>query len=178
MGFFNKSSIWLILAGLAAPLSPALAQTSGQFDLAGSFTYAYDEIQHGATTFTAGHLEGGAVISDSQGALFQEGQSFLQSCVVYAEQSADGSQVAVKAPCTLTESSGDGADVVFLLAIREQGDLGDADSGGMGRVDLVGGTGKYANITGRCSYETLYLSTSTAVTSYDCTWSKPQEVGG
>ena len=171
MGFLSRSSTWLILASLVAPLSPALAQTSGQFSLTGSFTYAYDQLQHGGTTFTAGNIEGGAIISSGQGALFQEGQTFLESCVVFAEKSANG--LSAKAPCTLTESKEDGGDVVFLVAIRKQGDLGDADSGGMGRVDLVGGTGKYANITGQCSYETRYLSTSTAVTSYDCIWSKP-----
>lgn len=172
MGFFCRSVTWLVLASLVAPLSPALAQTSGQFTLAGSFTYAYDEIEHGSTTFTAGHLEGGAIVSSGRGALFQEGESFLESCVVFAEKSADGRNFKVKAPCTLTESKENGGDVVFLVTIREQGDLGDADSGGMGRVDLIGGTGKYANITGQCSYETRYLSTSTAVTSYDCAWSQ------
>ena len=173
MGFFCRSGTWLILAGLVAPLSPALAQTSGQFSLAGSFTYAYDEIQHGSTTFTAVSLDGGAVVSSSRGVLFPEGQSFLESCVGFAEESTDGSNVKVNSYCTLTESKEDGGDVVFVLGIREQGDLGAADRGGMGRVDLVGGTGKYANLTGECSYETRYLSTSTAVTTLDCTWSKP-----
>ena len=173
MGFFRKSTTWLILGGLVMPLSPALAQTSGRMTLAGSFTYAYEEIQHGRTTFTAGHLEGGAIISSGQGALFQEGESFLASCVVFAEKSADGRNFKVKAPCTLTESKEDGGDVVFLVATREQGDLGDANSGGMGRADLIGGTGKYANITGQCAYETRYLSTSIGVTNYDCTWRSP-----
>ena len=63
--------------------------------------------------------------------------------------------------------------MVFLVATREQGDLGDANSGGMGRAELIGGTGKYANITGQCSYETRYLSASTGVTSHDCAWSQP-----
>ena len=173
MRFFCGSATGLILAGLVVPLSPALAQTSGQFALEGSFAYAYDEIQHGSTTFTAGSLEGGAIISSGEGTLFREGQTFLESCVVFAEKSADGRNFKVKAPCTLTESKEDGGDVVFLVTIREQGDLGDADRGGLGRVDLMGGTGKYAGLTGQCSYETRYLSTSTAVTSYGCAWSKP-----
>ena len=63
--------------------------------------------------------------------------------------------------------------MVFLVATREQGDLGDANSGGMGRAELIGGTGKYANITGQCSYGTRYLSASAGVTSHDCAWSQP-----
>ena len=47
----------------------------------------------------------------------------------------------------------------------------------MGHGDLVGGTGKYANITGQCSYETRYLSTSILVATYDCAWSQSQVEG-
>ena len=172
-GLLSQSATWLILAGLVAPLSPGLAQTSGQMTLTGSFTYSYDQLQHGSTTFTAVGLEGGAIVSMGRGVLFPKGQGFLESCVGFAEESTDGSNVKVNSYCTLTESKEDGGDVLFVLGVREQGDLGAADRGGMGRVDLVGGTGKYANLTGECSYETRYLSTSTAVTTLDCTWSKP-----
>ena len=169
--FFRKSTSWFILAGLVVPLSPALAQTSGQFTLAGSFTYAYDEIQHSSTTFTAGSLEGGYTVSRSYGALFPKGQVFLESCVVFSERSTG--DLSAKGLCRFTEAQEDGGDELFAVATREQGDLVDANSGGMGHMDLVGGTGKYATITGHCSYETRYLSTSTAVAVADCTWSKP-----
>ncbi len=167
MGFFRKSSIWLILAGMVAPLSPAFAQTSGQVTLTGSFTYAYNKIQHGSTTFTAGSTHGADVVSSSQGSLFAEGQIFLTSCVVFSESSADG--LNLKAPCTLTEPKEGDGDELFVLLRREDGNLG----GGMGHGDLVGGTGKYANITGQCSYEVQYLSTSVYVITWDCAWSRP-----
>ncbi len=167
-GFFDRllsqSATWLILVGLVAPLPPAFAQTNGRFTLDGSFTYSYDKLQHGSTTFAAGHLEGGAIVSSGRGALFTEGQSFLMSCVVFSESSAD--DLNLKAPCTLTEPKEGDGDELFVLLSREDGNLG----GGMGHGDLVGGTGKYANITGQCSYETRYLSTSILVTTYDCTW--------
>ena len=171
MDFFRRSSIWLILAGMVAPLSPALAQTSGRMTLAGSFTYAYDRIKHENTTFTAGSTHGAEVVSSSQGPLFPEGQSFLTSCVVFSEESAD--DLSLKAPCTFMEPKEGGGDELFALLTREQGDLGAANRGGMGRADLVGGTGKYANITGQCSYEARYLSANTATITWDCTWSKP-----
>ena len=172
MGFFRRSDTWLlILAGLVAPLSPAVAQTSGQFTLAGSFTYAYSEIKHGSTTFTAGTTKGGDVVSSGGGALFPEGKSFLTSCLVFSEKSAD--RLNLKAPCTFAEPEEAGGDQLFVVLTRTQGDVGAANRGGAGRADLVGGTGKYDNVTGQCSYETQYLSTSTAVMSYDCTWSKP-----
>ena len=171
MGFFCRSGTWLILAGLVAPLPPALAQTSGQFTLAGSFAYAYENIQHGSTTFTAGNLEGGYTVSRSNGALFPKGQGWLESCVVFSEKSA--SELNAQGLCTFTEDQEDGGDKLFTVAVRRDGDLADANGGGLGHMDLVGGTGKYANITGHCSYETQYLSTSTAVVLADCHWSKP-----
>ena len=75
--------------------------------------------------------------------------------------------------CTLTEAAEDGGDELFTVADRDEGDLGAANRGGTGHMDLVGGTGKYAHITGHCSYTTQYLDTSTAVTVVDCNWDKP-----
>lgn len=173
MDFFRKSTTWLITAGLVMPLSPAFAQTDGQFTIAGSFAYSYEQIQHGGTTFTGGNLKGGAtIVSSGQGTLFPEGQNFLQSCVVFSEESADG--LSLTGPCTLTETQEYGEDRLFFVSIRKQGGLGKASSGGTGRMKLVGGTGKYADVTGQCSYETQYLTTSTLVTTAECAWSRPQ----
>lgn len=171
MDFLAKSTIWLIAAGLVTPLSPALAQTGGQFTLAASFAYSYEQIQHGSTTFTGGNLEGGATIVSGQGALFPEGQNFLQSCVVFSEESAGG--LSLTAPCTLTETKEYGGDTLFFVSIREQGGVADPSSGGAGRMNLAGGTGKYADVTGQCSYETQYLNASTLVTTAECAWSQP-----
>lgn len=171
MDFLHKSGFRLILAGLAASLSPALAQTSGRFALAGSFTYSADQLHHGSTTFTVVDLEGSVTVSSSQGALFPEGRSFLNSCVGFSEQSEAG--LDLRSYCTLTEAAEDGGDELFTVADRDEGDLGAANRGGTGHMDLVGGTGKYAHITGHCSYTTQYLDTSTAVTVVDCNWDKP-----
>ena len=171
MNFLRKPAGWLLLAGLTVPLSPALAETSGEFTLTGAFTYSYKQLQHGPTAFTAGNLEGGDTVTRSRGPLFPEGRKFLRNCAVFAEQSPAG--LDLKSPCTFTETKEDGGDMLFAIAIRKDGSVGDANSGGMGRVDLVGGTGKYANITGRCSYETQYVSALAAATTWDCTWSRP-----
>jgi len=119
MDFLRKSTTWLIMAGLVMPLSPALAQTSGQFTMVGGFAYCYEQIQHGSTIFTAGNLEGGAtIVSSSQDALFPEGRNFLRSCLVFSEESTDG--LSLRAPCTLTETPEDGEDTLFLVSTREQ----------------------------------------------------------
>ena len=41
-----------------------------------------------------------------------------------------------------------------------------------GRWELMGGTGKYAGVTGTCTYETSYLSLDRVVTEADCTWER------
>ena len=171
MRLFRSRGALVMLAALAVPFSPALAQTGGAFTLTGSFAYDYHQVQHGATTFMAGHIEGGGIISAGEGALFPEGKTVLQSCLLFSETSADG--LSLTAPCTLTESQEDGGDQLFALLTRKQGDLGVANSGGAGRVELVGGTGQYADVTGQCSYDTRYLSASAGVITWDCDWSRP-----
>ena len=161
------------LAALALGSSPALAQSQGQFTWASSYVYDYTEVQHSDATFTAGSLQGLATItSNSGGDLFREGKSFLLSCVVFSEQESNG-DLALTAPCTGTETSQDGGDTFLITYIREEGDLGAAGQGGDGHIEMMGGTGKYAGVTGRCSYKTTYINESLGVETSDCRWSKP-----
>jgi len=164
----------LSLTALAAfTLScPALAQSEGSFSSVTGYTYDYTRIQHGNATFTAGSLDGTTTVVSSSGSLFPEGQSLLRSCVIFSEEQPGGG-LELKAPCTATETLDNGGDQFFLISIREEGDLGAAHTGGGGRVAIIGGTGKYTGITGRCSYETTYLSTSLGTTKADCSWRRP-----
>ena len=169
---WRSSLPFAALAALA--LSPAaLAQSEGQMTLNLGFTYDYTHVQHGDTKFTAGPLQGPVTVTNSSGGdLFPKGRSFLWSCVVFAETRSDGG-LALTAPCTSTETPQDGGDMFFPVHLRSDGNLGATDQGGGGRVELRGGTGKYAGLTGRCTYEVTYLDDSFGTTAVDCTWSKP-----
>ena len=70
----------------------------------------------------------------------------------------------------LASSDLDG-DLLYSKALRDEGTVG-TGGGGAGRWDLLGGTGKYAGITGSCPYETQYLPGDWVVTTGECTWSK------
>ena len=47
-----------------------------------------------------------------------------------------------------------------------------AGGGGGGRWELHGGTGKYAAVTGRCTYQTQYLDDGWLVATGTCEWSR------
>ena len=44
--------------------------------------------------------------------------------------------------------------------------------GGEGRWQLMGGTGKYAGVTGTCTYDTSYLTQDRVVTEGECAWER------
>ena len=47
-----------------------------------------------------------------------------------------------------------------------------AAAGGGGRWELHGGTGKYAAVTGSCTYQTQYLDDGWLVATGTCEWSR------
>ena len=170
----RKFRLWLAAAVLLAPLSPALAlaQGAGEFSMVLSSTYDYTKLKQEDTVFTAGSLQGSATVTGSSGPLFQQGQSFLRSCVLFSEQSEDG--LNLRSHCTLTEAAEDGGDQVLMSVYRNQGEPIGSNAGGRGRTEFVGGTGKYMGITGHCIYDVRYVIPSLGVLLADCTWSTPQ----
>ena len=72
----------------------------------------------------------------------------------------------LEAPCTTTDGSG---DRWYTLSHRNAGDIA-AGGGGEGRWILMGGTGKYAGVTG--TYDTSYLTEDRVVTVGTCAWER------
>ena len=171
MTMLGRSKLWLTVAVLLAPTSPALAQSTGEFTMVLSSTYNYTNLKQEDRVFTAGSLQGSATVTSSSGPLFQHGQSLLRSCVLFSERSEDG--LNLRSHCTLTEVEEDGGDQVLMSVYRNQGDPIGSNTGGRGRTEFVGGTGKYMDITGHCVYDVQYLIPSLGVLMADCSWSKP-----
>ena len=84
---------------------------------------------------------------------------------MYAFEEAD---IDLKAPCLIVDADG---DRMFTISMRESGDIRDG-GGGLGRAEFMGGTGKYAGISGSCSYDTEYMPDNRVVTSARCDWKK------
>jgi len=116
---------------------------------------------------TGGPSSGTATIIDSSGGPFVKGTSSAQECIVFSKKSDAGMDLV--APCTSSDSSG---DKVFYLAKRTVGDVNQG-GGGTGKSEIVGGTGKYAGLTGSCTFKVDYLAANRLVGISKCQWQKP-----
>ena len=74
--------------------------------------------------------------------------------MVLSLERGDGSDggMDLEAPCAAPDASGDKS---FALSKRSAGDT-ETGGGGDGRQEIVGGTGKYAGITGSCTFTVEY----------------------
>ena len=144
----------------------ALAE-SGTYEAIASLTTEYSRSERGDETITGGSSAGTSTISKSSGGLFVEGTSSLFGCIVFARKSPAG--LDLEAPCTSTDSSG---DKVFSVARRKIGEAIPA-GGGTGKSEIQGGTGKFAGITGSCTYRVEALPPNRVVSISKCQWQKP-----
>ena len=164
------SSRQMTVAALAAVLvlmaAPAAFADSGSFREVRSFHHEYITVDHGGEKFTGGILRGTVTIVDSSGGPFVAGANRPSDCLVFSRDSDGG--IELDAPCTSTDADG---DVVYSRAVRRQGDVA-IGGGGAGTWQLLGGTGKYAGISGNCSYTTEYLAGSRVAVLSECTWSR------
>ena len=141
--------------------------TSGSFSFLNSFVRDYVTFEHAGRTITGGPLHGTVTVTESSGGPFVEGESGLVACLVHAKKSEAG--LDLEAPCTHTDPSG---EQWYVLATREAGDT-EAGGGGAGRRVLLGGTGKYAGVSGSCTYSTSYLAEGRSVSRSRCEWTRP-----
>ena len=144
----------------------AVAEESGSVTVLSSYARDYTTIEHTGGKVTGGTLTGTSTVLQSSGAPFVEGANSNSDCITYVRMSETG--IDLKAPCTTTDADG---DRLFMISMRAAGDIQDG-GGGPGRVEIIGGTGKYAGISGSCSYDTEYLPDNRVVTSARCDWKK------
>ena len=161
----GKIAALLAAAGLVA--SPAAAGESGSFTFIESAVHGYTVLDHAGQTVTAGPLQGTGSVVASSGGPFAQGSHYRAVCLVYARSSDSG--LELEAPCTFTDSDG---DAWYGLARRRAGDVA-AGGGGQGSQRIVGGSGKYAGVTGDCPYTTAYLPDNWTVSTATCQWQRP-----
>ena len=154
------------VAGVAWAGSPT-ADESGSFDFIESTVHDYTVLEFAGQTITGGPLEGTGTIARSSGGPFAEGGNYRAACVVYVKKSDAG--IDLEAPCAFTDSDG---DAWYTMSKRQAGDVA-VGGGGQGNQRLVGGTGKYAGVTGDCPYTTSYLPDDWLVSTSTCEWRRP-----
>ena len=162
----GKIAALLAAAGLAAA-GPAAAGESGSFTFIESAVHGYTTLDHGGHTVTAGPLQGTGSVVSSSGGPFAAGSHYRAVCLVYAKSSQDG--IELEAHCTFTDGDG---DAWYGLAQRQAGDVA-VGGGGQGNQRIVGGTGKYAGVSGDCPYSTAYLPDNWTVSTATCQWQRP-----
>ena len=159
-----------IRSGIAAAAllvcAPAHAD-SGTYESIVSLVHQYRSMEHADGTVTGGGSNGTSTVVKSSGALFAEGTSSAFECVILAKKSAGGMEL--EAPCTSTDASG---EKVFSVAKRRVGEVSEG-GGGQGSSTIVGGTGRYAGITGSCTYRVDFLSGNRLVSVSKCRWQRP-----
>ncbi len=146
----------------------AAAQEAGSYRSAHSYVRDYVTIDHAGLAFTGGTLVGTSTVLESSGPPFAKGETRVGRCVVFARSSRDGA-VDLESPCMLSDGAG---DEIYLLARRQAGDMAEG-GGGAGRFEIMGGTGKYADVSGECDYVTRYLPAGHVEVSSECTWRRP-----
>ena len=167
MTFFRGFAVALAAsAGISLTAHDVLAQQSGAFKAIANYVRHFSTLEHAGETVFGGMLEGSVTILESSGGPFVAGGHSVSKCLAYGKRSAAG--LDLETPCTIADPSG---DRLYLLAKRSAGDV-KAGSGGEGHFELMGGTGAYAGLAGRCAYKTDYLTNNRVVTKTDCMWRK------
>ncbi len=151
----------------ALSICAAVYADSGTYEAVASLVPQYKSMQHGDGTVTGGSSAGTSTIVKSSGAPFTEGASSSFECVVLAKKTAAG--MDLEAPCASTDASG---DKVFSVARRKEGDLSEG-GGGQGSSQITGGTGRYAGLTGSCTFRVDYLAGNRLVSLSKCRWQRP-----
>ena len=162
----NRIAAVLVAAcGVLYGAHAAVAAESGSFKALTTDIHDYTTLEQHGQTITGGPTHGTMTVIESSGDLFVEGESSAITCIVYSKSSDAG--IDLEAPCTVTDSSG---DTFFMLAVRK---LGSIEVGGDGTWKLSApSTGKYAGLSGDCTYTTNYLSDKRLVTFTNCEWQK------
>jgi hypothetical protein len=157
------------LAGLLAGVLfvPALGHAdSGTAELIGSFLANYARSEFGDTTYTAGGSSGTLTVSRSSGGPFVQGSSGVIECTVSAKKSPAG--LDLEANCLSTFSP---EDKLFWVSRRKSGDVA-VGSPGEGITQIIGGSGRFAGMTGRCTYKIDPLPGNRLAGISQCQWQR------
>lgn len=160
------TAVSLIAFGLSLAVMSGIAAADGTFKGIVIATYDYETLEHYEAKIVTGPLKGVMTVMEGSREPFATGAVFMRQCVVFASRTGDDTDI--EAPCTLTDESG---DQVYTRSVRLTGDVA-TRSAAPGGWQLLGGTGKYANVTGTCPYSTKYLPNGFMILHASCDWER------
>lgn len=147
---------------LFAPMS-SYAE-SGTTDIIVVSVSTVASVQMGDTTVTARGGNGTVTFIRSSGGPFVEGLSGSTQYASFSKKTPTGFEL--EADGVATFSAG---DTLLLVFKRKSGDLAPGTSG-EGVLNLSGGTGRFAGVSGQCKYKVENLTGNWNVTIAKCTW--------
>ena len=162
-------AVLVVAAGTFCAAQTAVADhhiKSGSFQIVFSGVTALTTVEYPDSSITAGSVEGTSTTIASSGGPFAAGETSIYSGVLYAKKSAAG--MDLEGPGVTTDSSG---DKWFMTARRTAGGQ-EVGGGGAGRLEIVGGTGKYEGLTGTCEYHVSYLADNRIINQVSCEWQR------
>lgn len=163
---FSRVVAMALAAATACAAQAAGAENSGSFTSIASVEHGYSTVKQGDRTFFGGPIEGTNTVVESSGGSFVVGEHSHVKCVAYGKRSATG--LEIESACTMTGTDG---DQLYIFSKRSAGDIKEG-GGGEGGMELLGGTGVYAGVTGRCAYKTDYLASNRLISTLRCKWRK------
>jgi hypothetical protein len=134
-------------------------------DFLGASVATVSNVPIGATTVTARSASGTVTVTKSSGGPFAQDASAIQQCVSFSKKTA--STFDLEADCSIVFSPQDSLSFIFK---RKVGDIVEGASG-TGVQQILNGTGRFAGISGECTYKTQVLSGNWVVTHSACKWS-------
>lgn len=164
-----KLAVSILVAGVVSA-SAAADGDEGTLRFLRTYVQDYTTIELADTQVTGGSLEGVVSIIDASDGPFSPGAHFRVTCIVTSTTS--GQDFTLEAPCTAGDASG---DQWYTISRRDSGDI---DTGGGGSLELAGGTGAFAGVTGSCTYDVSYLDDGWVAMITNCTWQQQAEGDG
>lgn len=159
-----------ILVAGAVGMSAAVAGDEGTVRFLRTYVQDYTTIDHAGAQVTGGSLKGVVTVIDASDGPFTPGEHFPVTCVVTSKSA--GQDFKLEAPCSAEDAAG---DQWYTMSRRDSGDI---ESGGAGTLELAGGTGAFAGVTGSCTYDVSYLDGGWVAMIADCTWRRQAEGEG
>lgn len=148
---FVRTPLIFLLAGLIS--MTAMADEPASFSLEQKFDRQYRTIEYVGGRFIGGIVTGQATVLDSTMALMPEGEKFKLECLSLIKL-PDEADLRLNSVCGLEDSSG---ERWVFEGHRTKGNLATLGDNVPGQWKLIGGTGKYRNLRGECSYDMQYI---------------------
>lgn len=157
----------LAAVALGLAISQASLAETGTFEAVFSTVNSLHTIDRGdGNSIVGGSSSGTYAIVKASGDPFIDGSVGEADCIPFVRKGPNS--IDLQSHCTFT---GDPDNKLFGVYKRNSGDIA-AGTGGQGRLELLGGTGKYKGVTGACPYKTSFLRNNNVVTLARCEWSR------